>query len=380
MPKQTAPLQWSARLVSVIQAAVVIAIISIAFETTVRVEDWVRYRTPIGSAYRSQSDLVVRDADGIHGRPGARYKKWILNNIGTRGPDVGIPKPANTTRVALVGASETFGLYESPGREYPRQLEDSLRRQVACASTGPVEVLNTALPGMSLPTVAQNVDRRLRRFEVDFIVFYPTPPQYLDEALPRAARPDSSNHSPRIPLRPRGVTRLRTQAKALVPSRLKTAMWRRSTARSLADKPDGWRFEVIPDERLEAYEAGLRSFVGSVRAIGATPVLATHANMFVGATTRDEALLASWVRFYPRATGQVIVAFDSAASAVTVQVAQDSAIPLVDVRHAVRDQAFFSDFSHFTDLGAARVASAMSAVLAPLIQERCPASGPNPSL
>jgi len=380
LPKPTTALQWPARLRSLVQGAIVLVIVSIAFETTVRMEDWIRYRTPMGARYRSQSDLVVRDADGIHGRSGARYKKWILNNIGTRGPDVGIPKPANTTRVALVGASETFGLSESPGQEYPRQLEDSLRRQVACASNGPVEVLNAALPGMSLPTVAQDVDRRLRRFEVDFIVLYPTPPQYLDEAVPRAARPDSSNHPPRVPLRPRGVTRLRTQVKALVPSRLKTAMWRRSTARSLADKPDGWRFEVIPNERIEAYEAGLRSFVGSVREIGATPVLATHANLFVSAAPHDEALLASWVRFYPRATGQVIVAFDSVASAVTTQVAQDSAIPLVDVRRAVRDPAFFSDFSHFTDLGAARVASAMSAVLAPLIQERCPVPGLNPSL
>lgn len=112
-----------------------------AFEVAARVEDLLRYGTPLLSPYRSQSDLAMRDALGMHGRPGARFQKWILNNLGTRGPDAPPTPAAGVRRVVTVGASETFGLYESPGHEFPRQLADSLGAGY--------DVLNAAMPGMS---------------------------------------------------------------------------------------------------------------------------------------------------------------------------------------------------------------------------------------
>ena len=36
-------------------------------------------------------------------------------------------------RIATTGASETFGLYEAANKEYPRQLEDSLRSRIAAS-------------------------------------------------------------------------------------------------------------------------------------------------------------------------------------------------------------------------------------------------------
>src|SRR5688572_1791295 len=98
----------------------------VVLEMTARAEDWVRYRTPFLSRLREQGELMVRDRVGAHGRPNARYMKWAMNSLGMRGPEVPIAKAPGTIRVATVGASETFGLYESPDREFPRQLEDSL--------------------------------------------------------------------------------------------------------------------------------------------------------------------------------------------------------------------------------------------------------------
>jgi hypothetical protein len=343
-------------------------------EGTCRIEDWLRFRTPVLSPITSQADLMVRDRDGIHGRPSARFQKWGMNALGTRGPEAMPHKPPGTVRIVTVGASEAFGLYESPGKEFPRQLEDSLTRRLAgrqCAG-GPmrVEVLNAALPGMSLPTIEQDVRNRVRRFEADAILLYPTPAQYLVDDPPEPARPDSSGGasglSARRALRPRIVDRARNQVKEFLPEAVKTWMRRRETAAYVRDRPPGWRFTSVPSERLAQYDHDLRALIGTIRAMGATPLVATHANAFMRSGTAEPHLLAAWEKFYPRATGPVIVAFDSVARQVTLRAASDSSAPVVDLASSLSTSAgaVFSDFSHFTDHGAALVAAALASTLA----------------
>ena len=95
---------------------------------------------PSPSPYGSEVDLVMHDSLGMHGRPGAQYLKWTLNALGTRGPEVS-PRPGpGVLRVVATGASETFGQSEGPGREYPRQLEDSLRARLADGPAAPYRV------------------------------------------------------------------------------------------------------------------------------------------------------------------------------------------------------------------------------------------------
>ncbi|HET7459455.1 MAG TPA: SGNH/GDSL hydrolase family protein [Gemmatimonadaceae bacterium] len=356
-------------------------IFAVSFELAARVEDLVRYGTPLFSRFTSQEDLTVRDALGMHGRPNARFQKWVLNDLGMRGPEPrgGAAKPPGTVRVVTVGASETFGLYESPDKEYPRQLEDSLRAALAPAGGAPascVQVLNAALLGMSLPTVAQDVTMRLAALHPDLIVVYPTSVQYLDEAAPRAARPDSSGRStdlsPRRALYPRSLTRLRNQLKLVLPEFVQTWLRRRDIERQVRGNPPGWRFTSVPPDRLAQYERDLRATIGAIHGAGAEPVLLTHANAFMKPGPRDAAKLYQWARFYPRAEGEVIVAFDSVAREVTTAVARDSGVTVVDVAGALYGggDRVFADFSHFTDYGAARVASVLSTALAPEVRRR----------
>lgn len=344
----------------------------LTLELTCRIEDWIRFRTPPFSPIASQTDLLIRDADGVHGRPNARFQKWAMNDLGTRGPAASLSKAPGTTRIVVVGASETFGLYESPGKEYPRQLEDSLNHALAsrpaCASsdTRRYEVLNAALPGMSLPTIDEDVRNRVRRFSPDVIVVYPTPAQYLEDQPPRAATPDSSGRAAEPPLawvlHPRIAHRLREQIKTALPDFLKTWMRRRETEQYVRAHPPGWRFSSIPADRLAQYGADLRHLLGTIRSTGAVAVVATHANVFMqpGGMNRD--LLLAWERFYPRAPGAMIVAFDSAARAETLRAAADSSVAAVDLatRLSSSPRAAFSDFSHFSDEGAAVVASTLA--------------------
>lgn len=366
----------------VVRAVALAAIFAVFFELACRVEDQVRYGTPLLSRFTSQEDLMVRDAQGMHGRPNARFQKWVLNDLGMRGPEPrgGAAKPPGTFRLVTLGASETFGLYESPGREYPRQLEDSLRAALAprdsALGASCVQVLNAALLGMSLPTVEQDVRMRLAALHPDVVLVYPTSVQYLDDAAPRAARPDSSGRPTALPLRralyPRSLARLRNQIKQVLPDFVQTWLRRRDIERQLRDRGPGWRFTSVPADRLAQYDHDLRRTVGAIRAAGAEPVLLTHANAFMKPGPHDPARLYQWERFYPRASGETIVAFDSLARAVTLTAARDSAVRVVDVAGALfgGGDRVFADFSHFTDYGAARVASVLTSALAPDIRRR----------
>jgi lysophospholipase L1-like esterase len=338
-------------------------VFALAMEIACRLDDAVRFGTPVLSRVESESDLLVRDAAGEHGRPHARYGKWVINNVGMRGPDVDSVKPPGTLRVVTAGASETFGLYESPDHEFPRQLEDTLR-----ARRGPhVEVLNAAIFGMSLPTLEQDLRLRVHALRPDVVVLYPTPVQYLNEEVPIPAEPDSGN-SGRLPFRdalyPRAIERLRKQAKALLPEWLATSLRRDDIARDARGHPAGWRFTGVPADRLSAYDADLRRTIGTIHAIGAAPVLAIHANAFDGGGALDEPLLVSWENQYHRATGDALIAFDAAAARATIQAARDSNVIFVDLRR-VHATPIFADYAHFTDTGAAVVAGALApAVLA----------------
>jgi hypothetical protein len=356
-------------------------------ELTCRIEDWVTFRTPVLSRYTSIEDLVIRDSDGMHGRPNARYQKWVMNGLGLRGPSASLVPAAGTIRVITVGASETFGLMESPGREYPRQLEDSLASRAALVCPLPYrarfEVLNAGFAGMGVPTIDQDVLNRLRRLKPDIIVAYPSAVAYLEENAPVAARPDSSGS--RAPLswvralHPRFLGRLREQIKQIIPDAIKTRLRNIQTASEVRGQPAGWRYDSIPEDRLRRYDSDLRHLVGSIRAIGATPILVTHANVFRGRPDVDANALQAWEKFYPRATGPTIIAFDSAARATTLAVGADLRVPVVDAaeRLALGPRAAFGDMVHFTDTGAAEMADILASKILSVAQAsgRCGEGG-----
>lgn len=344
--------------------ALLLALFAATAELACRIEDSIRFGTPILSRYRSVADLFVRDEHGMHGRPNAGYQQWKLNNLGLRGPDVTASRPVGTIRVVTVGASETFGMLETTGKEYPRQLQDSLNTLArACRAGAPVfEVINAGLPGMTLPTIEQHTRFRLRELDPDVMVIYPSPVQYLDESLPSAARPDSTP-GPRDPpltqaLHPRFVERMRTQVKNLLPEFVATYLRQRDIDEHRR-RHGGVRFSTIPADRMNAYERDLRKMVGTVRSSGAVPVVVTHANALMRPGPDAAGQMVAWERFVPRATGPTIVAFDSAARGVTLGVAADSMVASFDLAGmfiAGPTDRLFTDFTHFSDEGAGRAA------------------------
>lgn len=346
-----------------------------AFEATVRLEDLVRYGTPMLADARSQSDLITADSLGIRGRPHGRFRQWALDSLGFRGPEVTRTPPPGTIRVVTLGASETFGLMESPGKEFPRQLEDSLNalaRQVfgRCKDTPRYEVVNAALPGMYLPTAVRYVRGHLSSLAPDAILYYPTPHQYLDVVPPTAYEggplSDPTRSSDRW-LYPRSWGRVRETIKSLLPAAIDRAVRKIEIARIAGAHNDEWVFSSIPSDRAEQLEWDLRELITAARSIGAIPVLMTHANAFQAKDTiASAALLLKWRRYAVRAPGEVILGFDSVANDRIRLVAADSNVPLVRTDSALEasySRGNFADYVHFNDAGASQVAKATAIVV-----------------
>jgi hypothetical protein len=356
----------------VIEGLFLLILFVVTLEITARVEEWVRFRTPWFSPFLEPEELKLHDEHGMHGRPGARFQKWVMNELGMRGPEVPFRKRPETIRIVAAGASETFGLHESPSREFPRQLEDSLQALLAngqCRSTVPrrFEVLNAALPGMSLPTVEQDLRLRVRDLSPDIVVFYPTPTQYLAPKAPVAVPPDSTgqaNASPALSrvLYPRVIRRIRNQTTRALPASVKTWLRNRRTNAWVASQPPDWRFTALPVDRVKRFDGDLRTLIGTVRSIGATPVVATHANAFMRPGFQHPDWLSSWAILYPKAPPPMILAFDSTARPVTLKVAADSAVTVVDLAELLSRTPgeVFSDYSHLSDFGAAHAAAALA--------------------
>ena len=123
-------------------AGVILAVFMLEF--CARLDDYISYGASMWSPYDRET-MYVRDKIGKKGKPRARYKKWQLNSLGFRGPEL---QPGRV-RIICVGSSETFGLYEAPGEEYPRQLERELN---AWAGRNLFEVVNVAHPGETVRT------------------------------------------------------------------------------------------------------------------------------------------------------------------------------------------------------------------------------------
>jgi hypothetical protein len=335
----------------------------VVLELTTRIDERLRFGTPLMSRVLSSEDLREFRDGSVQGRPNARYQKWGLNELGLRGPSTSREPRRGVTRIVTVGASETFGMAEPEGREYPRQLEDSLNGAAERAgSARRFEVLNASLPGMSIPSILLGLRANIRALSPDIVIVYPSPSFYVDREPPHPptdVQPDDTLSWTRA-LRPRSVSRIADAAKSLMPARVMDGLRERDIQQNIGQEPPGWRFTSIPPDRLALFSEHLREMVGAIRSIGAQPILMTHGNAFMGGT-RNDALARSWVRFYPRATASTLIAFDSAARSVTLQVARDSGVVAVDVAGDLARTGgdVYSDFAHFTELGAARVATGL---------------------
>lgn len=345
----------STRLAVALTACVVAFL---AAEGAARVDDAIRYGTPI-AWYGTMQDLVKRDTAWVRGTPYGRYRHFQLDSLGFRGPDVALEPKPGCTRVLILGASESFGFTEPPGKGYVAQLTDSLARH------GCYEVVNGAIMGVTTPNVTEYWERWASKVQPDLVFYYDTPQFYLTNDPPaRIARrtPDPDRGSQWW--RSRFIQRLDDLFEVPLPIQAWRA--RKNLEQMVASSPPDWLYTSVPKDRLDLFEADLQELVASIRARGARPMLGTHGTRFHRPLTpEDQRLLSSWRLLNPRATEPVILQFEDAANDRVRELARREGIPLVDSAEEMNGHPeYFADPSHFSALGAGVMAGILAASIA----------------
>jgi lysophospholipase L1-like esterase len=277
-----------------------------------------------------------------------------MNQHGFRGPEISERPGPGVTRVVVLGASETFGLYESRDMEFPAVLRRLLETE------GKFEVINAALPGMTVRSMKPYWDAWVRRFAPHVVIIYPSPLFYLNMGGPARAssakEPVQQARGADCSLQPRIMERIKDVFEYPL------FIQRRRDARRLeellqAQDPASLLTDV-PSQLVTAFKEDVGHLVSAVRATGATCMLVIHA-MRVSMPPREEdrALLESARVHVPRATASVIAGFEDAADRTIRECAGEAGVLLSDAAGELGGkEECFADLVHFTDRGAEAMA------------------------
>jgi len=315
-------------------------------EVCARVDDAVTYGASFWQNYNINS-LWVHDQLGQRGRPHGHYLKWKLNGGGFRSPE---PDPA-LWHVGVTGASETFGLFEAEGQEWPRQLERLLNEK----GNKRFAVDNMAWPGLLVSTTRRHLPLMLRYSRPRVMVIYASPTAYLfrdgapeDQKTVRLPGPES--------FQLRIQVRAETIFKRLAPESIQNRLRIRQALQAEAAQKE--IFDRVPERFISLYADDLRGIVDDLRAAGVEPVLVTHATLF-GSHVEDNVRewLTIWRRSFPMLREDGFLDMENRANDAMRRVAAERGVAIADAAAQMpAGREYFADFVHFTGRGAAEMA------------------------
>jgi lysophospholipase L1-like esterase len=317
--------------------------IGLTMEICARLEDTVTAGASFLGVY-NHSILYDRPGPDFHGVPGASYLKWKMNSLGYRGPE----PLSGALRVACVGASETFGLYEKEGGEWPRQL-DRLLRETRATGDREITVINTAYAATNLRTHLHQAPRMLAAAKPDLIILYAGPAAYVHPTY------YSVNSNPDRPMwHSRLAVKVRELAKRLIPPLWMLPLRYWLIERSMRGREHEIMTRISPE--YEALFASDLSQLLDLYAANHVPViLVTHATRFGRAVTPEEwPVLVSWRQFYPMLREGGFIDMEDRLNEHIRRAGAARHLPVVDAaRYVPPGPRYFADFVHFTDEGAA---------------------------
>ncbi|HEU5399947.1 MAG TPA: hypothetical protein VFU86_01245 [Terriglobales bacterium] len=334
----------------IIRVFIALMAFGLTLELCARVDDLIRYGAPFLSNYTYDSMFTV-DAVGRTGKPNSRFRDYRLNSLGFRGPEL---RPGGV-RIVCIGASETFGLYEDPGDEFPRQIERDLNQ---AAGTDRFQVVNTGLVGQTIRTATRRIPQYVEEIHPRFAVIYATPANYI--WLPWVINAPAVQNDPQPQFQLRSVDKIRDAIKRFTPPGILDYLRRRDIDHEAARY--GKPMDRVPDESVSVFRSDLAVMLDDWRQQGVTPILVTHANRFGSTLTqKDREELTAWRRFYPMLTEDGFLDMERRMNNATRSLAAEKNVPLVDGAAVVpHKDEYFGDAIHFTDKGASLLAGAIA--------------------
>jgi len=321
---------------------VVLAVATI--EVAARVDDWV---TQGASPFGNYDVSIIQDYDalGPRGKPGSRFGKWRINSDGYRGPDL---KPG-TTRILTLGASETFGLYESENHEWPQLLAAELNRRLA----RPVyQAANAASAGETFATTIKRLPGHLNAVRPAAAVIYPSFANYL--VVPFLSGPPRA--APRQRFQLRLEARVKQLLKEALPDPVQTRIRAWQTERAAKQYKEIWT--DMPAALQRRFREEMEQAIGILRDHGVEVFLVTHTTRFGERVAPDERdMLISWRKSYPMLAEEGFLPMERTMNDILRETGKRMGVHVIDVvREMPAGRRYYSDFVHFTDEGAERFA------------------------
>ena len=355
-----------------------IFILFLTLETCARLDDAIKYGAPLVGEY-SYDRLQSYDREGLrYNVPNARFEKWENNGLGFRGPEVMQNRSSGSVRVVCMGSSESYGLFESPGREWPAQLQEQL-------STQKYEIVNASLVGFNLTSYDAYLKKHVFDLKPDIIVLVISPMMYVSMLENAAAEKNSQSEAEgksqykkvsltgkllaNIRILPKIKQVIKQSAMNNFPGMLKRyQIW---NLQKQIEEIEHLRLkgrnpmDSVPDIYLYSFRDDLNRLVDSIRSQGIEvmltnyPTLISHDNI-----TEYPEIFLDGRRFniYLSLTGIVdsVIKFNN----VIEHVAVEKKIMFFDASSFLpKSTDYFGDLFHYTDKGAQRFAEGVAAQL-----------------
>lgn len=309
-----------------------------------------------GSVWGIQEFLTIDPATQLRVPvAGGRFGPIEINSLGFRGPEIAVPKPAGTIRIAFLGASTTFcGEVSSNAASWPDLVVQELRR---AHPNVPFDYVNGGVPGFGVAASRANLRGRVERLEPDVIVIY-------------HATNDLSSNSFEL-AREQGLIRERPDMQrswlshySLLVRLVEMNLTIRSRQR-MVDVPAGKLRLDLP--RLTApFRNELSALVSEARGAARVVAVATFSTHYRRGQTPATQLAAANTSLYymPFMTVEALLeSFDAYNRAIT-QIAEAQGVVLIGGADEIPgDPVHFHDSVHFTDAGSIVMASRVTRAL-----------------
>lgn len=321
-------------------------------EAALRVRAWHRHgsQAPVADIYQAD------EGSGRRLRPGAvlhgSERRLSINRLGFRGPDIALPKPPGTIRIAALGDSTTFGMEASDDASVwvGRMVAELNGRSTG----GRFDAINGGVPGYALADSIRLLDERIAALEPDVVV--------VDQVAT-----DIAAHARR---------QFGKSAMTVAPSAhlagffqehsLLVNLVRQNTAALNARLIPQRRHDRLDDRGVEEYAARLAGLIDVCKRSGRRIVFCTAPRSFgdSAAPTNQFTLAASALAHNPALSLAALNdAFDRYNDAIR-RVARATNTPLVDLDRLVPRRAeYFVDAVHLNDAGHALVGELVAQVI-----------------
>lgn len=339
------------QLMAVLVAATV-ALLLLAAEGAVRVRQAIRYGTP-----QTVEDLYVVDAQTKLRLPipGKTTGPIAINSLGFRGPELAVPKVAESIRIAFLGGSTTFcAEVSSNDMTWPHLVTTALARRIPSRR---FDYVNAGVPGYVVSTLHQNLVLRVAPLDPDVIVIYEAANDLSRELRELAVEQGLLKEGKLIE---RSLLARYSLLWELVEKNMRI-----HSAQNAAVEGAG-RLQFDPSQLGERYRKDLLELVAESKRHAKLVAIATFSIQPRATQAAELQQRASQSAFFymPFVTPDSLIAAYARYNAVAREVARDTGALLIENEDAIPgDAAHFADTVHFTDAGSATMAQRVSQAL-----------------